>query len=201
MSQKPITNTHHPRSPHALTQYRGNAWELQMQPHAARWHRSRVGDLFIMIFVEVRPVSDVRVELPRTNDAKPSDLQPRPGDIVLNDRCLPSRHCSQAPHSQRLHPASLLQRQQDIYSALSNFPPTVGRLHRFLYAMQVVCKYRVLRLRRFVYTQRESQKPQRLWHLQARLSKRKDIYQGYGKSSSHAVGVGRLRRRHLWGVF
>lgn len=67
--------THHERPPPTPTprahSHHQNAWELQTQPHVVRWLRSRVGDLFMMIFVEVRPANDIRVELPHANDAKP----------------------------------------------------------------------------------------------------------------------------------
>lgn len=82
-------------------------------PRCVRWRRSRVGGLFMMIFVEVRPASDIRVELPRTKDAKPSDLQPRQGDSMT---------CSGTVRAGASEPALAHQRQQDVDIVQSEFP-------------------------------------------------------------------------------
>jgi hypothetical protein len=62
---EPITNTHHlpptayrpppTRTPRAHSHH-STPWELQLQPHAVRWHRSRGSKVFLMISVEVRPM-------------------------------------------------------------------------------------------------------------------------------------------------
>lgn len=58
----------------------------------------------MMIFVEVRP---------RTKDAKPSDLQPRQGDLMT---------CSGTVRAGASEPALAHQRQQDVDIVQSEFP-------------------------------------------------------------------------------